>query len=337
MKSTQILFRRVPHGLPTPDDFEIVETELPELKEGTFLAENLHLSLDPYMRMLMGGGRWGFRGKSLQPGELMVGRVIAEVRESKHPDFAPGDRMVGNFGWQTAAVSDGSNVDFRIAGEKDVPLTAYLGACGSNGTTAWGGLKLIGAPKKGETVLVSAAAGSVGSTVGQLARAWGCRAVGIAGGPEKCKLLTGEFQFDAACDYKAGDLAAQVEKAAPDGVDVYFDNVGGEMLDGIMPLMNPYGRIPVCGVLSQYNAGEGEEHGVKNTRLIFDKRLRLQGFLQSDYKAEWPRARAELEDLIAAGKLRYRETVAEGIAAAPEAFISMLQGGNVGKQLVKLT
>lgn len=335
MQTTQVLFRRVPDGLPTPDDFEITETELPPLGDGQFLVENLYLSLDPYMRMLMGGGRWQFRGKSLQPGELMVGRCIAEVRESRHPEFAVGDRMVGNFGWRTFAVSDGTGIDVRLPAEPRVPLTAYLGACGSNGVTAWAGLKLIGDPKPGETVLVSAAAGSVGSTVGQLAKAWGCRAVGIAGGPDKGRLVTQEFGFDAACDYKAGNLAEQIAEAAPDGVDVYFDNVGGEMLDTIMPLLNPYARVPVCGVLSQYNAA-GELYGVKNTRLIFDKRLRLQGFLQSDYKDRWPEARAELEDLVAAGRIRYRETVADGIDNAPAAFIAMLQGANIGKQLVKL-
>ncbi len=315
-------------------DFEIVETELPELAPNQFLVRGLYLSLDPYMRMLMGGG-WEFRGHSMTPGEVMVGRVLGEVLESNNSDFAPGEHLVGSFGWQTYAVSDGSNVEFKVVPKEAIPPTAYLGACGSNGLTAWAGLKMIGEPKPGETVLVSAAAGSVGSAVGQIAKAMNCRAIGIAGGAEKCGIVTEEFGFDACCDYKGGNLATQIAAAANDGVDVYFDNVGAEMLDTVLPLLNKFARVPVCGVLSQYNA-EGERYGVKNTRLIFDKSLRLQGFLVSQYRELWDRARAELEDLVASGALRYRETIADGIENAPEAFIGMLNGRNLGKQLVRL-
>jgi NADPH-dependent curcumin reductase CurA len=332
--STQVLFRRVPRGLPVPEDLEIVDRALPAPAEGEFLVRNRWLSLDPYMRMLMDPA-WTFRGASLEPGQLMVGRTIAEVVQSRHPDFAPGDLMVGNFGWQTHHVCDGGGIDFRITPRDGVPLTAYLGACGSNGVTAWTGLRLIGDPAPGETVVVSAAAGSVGSAVGQLARAWGCRAVGIAGGTRKCAVVTGEFGFDACCDYKAPDLAGQLRAAAPQGVDVYFDNVGAETLDLLLTLMNPLGRIPVCGVLSTYNA-QGQYYGVRNTRLVFDRRLKLQGFLQSQFRAHHATARAELEELVASGGLRYRETVAEGLESAPDAFIGMLQGRNTGKQLVKL-
>jgi NADPH-dependent curcumin reductase CurA len=334
MSNTRVLFRRVPRGLPVADDFQVERSPAPAPAEGEFLVRNRYLSLDPYMRMLM-DPRWSFRGASLAPGELMVGRTIAEVIESRHPDFAPGDLMVGNYGWQTHAVGDGGGVDFRITPREGVALTAYLGACGSNGVTAWAGLKLIGEPRAGETVLVSAAAGCVGSTVGQLARAWGARAVGIAGGPRKCRIVTEEFGFDACCDYKAPDLAGQIRAAAPQGVDVYFDNVGGETLDTVLPLLNPLARVPVCGVLSAYNAA-GDDYGVKNTRLIFDKRLKLQGFLQSQFAAQRDAARADLEVRVADGTLRYRETVAQGIDAAPAAFIGLLQGANLGKQLVKL-
>ncbi len=198
------------------------------------------------------------------------------------------------------------------------------------------GLKIIGEPRAGETVLVSAAAGSVGSAVGQIAKAMGCRAIGIAGGTEKCRIVTEEFGFDACCDYKSGDLAEQIAAAASDGVDVYFDNVGAEMLDTVLPLLNKFARVPVCGVLSQYNA-EGERYGVKNTRLIFDKSLRLQGFLTRQYLDRFDQGRAELEALVTSGGLRYRETIATGIENAPEAFIGMLNGHNLGKQLVKLT
>jgi len=333
--STQILFRREPKGLPAITDFEIVETELPELAEGQFLARGLYLSLDPYMRMLMGGG-WKFRGRSMTPGQVMVGRVLGEVLQSNNADFKSGEHLVGNFGWQTYAISGGADVDVKIQPKSDIPLTAYLGACGSNGLTAWAGLKMIGDPKAGETVLVSAAAGSVGSAVGQIAKTMGCRAIGIAGGTEKCRIVTEEFGFDACCDYKSADLAGQIAAAANDGVDVYFDNVGAEMLDTILPLLNKFARVPVCGVLSQYNA-EGEPYGVKNTRLIFDKSLRLQGFLVSQYRELWDEGRSELEALVASGRLRYRETIAAGIESAPEAFIGMLNGRNIGKQLVRLT
>lgn len=332
--NTRVLFQRVPHGLPVIQDFRIERGPVPAPGDGEFLVRNRHLSLDPYMRMLMDPA-WTFRGSSLAPGDLMVGRTLAEVVTSRHRDFSPGDLMVGNYGWQTWRVCDGSGIDFRIEPREGVPLTAWLGACGSTGVTAWTGLKLIGDPQPGETVVVSAAAGSVGSAVGQLAQVWGCRAVGVAGGPEKCAVVTGEFGLDACCDYKARDLAGQLRAAAPHGVDVYYDNVGAEMLDTLLALMNPLGRIPVCGVLSTYNA-QGEYYGVRNTRLIFDRRLKLQGFLQSQFKDHHEQARAELADLVAAGRLRYRETIAEGIENAPQAFIGMLQGRNTGKQLVML-
>ena len=333
--NTQVLFRREPHGFPTPEDFEIVKRTVPDLAAGQFLISNLYLSLDPYMRMLMGGG-WTYSGKPMTPGQVMVGRVLGVVIESKNADFRPGEHVVGRLGWQTHAVSNVTDLDFKLARKHDIPLTTYLGACGSNGVTAWAGLKMIGEPRAGETVLVSAAAGSVGSAVGQIAKAMGCRAIGIAGGPEKCKIVTEEFGFDACCDYKRNGLGAQIRAAASDGIDVYFDNVGGKVLDAVLPCLNRGARVPVCGVLSQYNA-EGEPYGVKNTRLIFDKKLRLQGFLLSDYRELWDQARAELEELVASGSLRYRETIAHGIENAPEAFINMLQGRNIGKQLVQLT
>jgi len=333
-KNVQVLFRREPRGLPVVEDFEIVETAVPVPAAGELLVRGRYLSLDPYMRMLMGGG-WTFLGSGMTPGQVMVGRVLGEVVESRDPNYAPGELVVGRLGWQTHALATATALDFKVVPRKGVPPTAYLGACGSNGTTAWAGLKMIGAPKPGETVLVSAAAGSVGSAVGQIAKVLGCRALGIAGGAEKCRIVTQEFGFDACCDYKAGDLASQLRAAAPDGIDVYFDNVGGEMLDTVLPLLNAHARVPVCGVLSQYNA-EGDTYGVTNTRLIFDKRLRLQGFLNSDYRDLWDQARAELEEWVASGRLRTREDIAEGLENAPAAFIGLLQGRNQGKQLVRL-
>jgi len=333
-KSTQIVFNTEPDGLPAPGNFKIVEKELGEPEGNQFLVRNEYLSLDPYMRMLMGGG-WQFRGYGMTPGQVMIGRCLGVVTKSLNKGFKEGDRVIGSFGWQTHAVSDGKDVDFKIAQRDDIPLTAYLGACGSNGLTAWCGMKIIGEPAPGDTVLVSAAAGSVGSAAGQIARSLNCRVIGIAGGEDKCRIVTSEFGFDGCCDYKAGQLSHQLKDAAGDGIDVYFDNVGGEMLDTVLTLLNRGARVPVCGVLSQYNA-KNNPYGVKNTRLIFDKQLRLQGFLVSQYRKHWNEAREELEELVASGRLRYRETIAEGIENAPTAFIGMLNGQNIGKQLVRI-
>lgn len=334
MSNTQVLFKHEPKGLPVPGDFEIVAKPLPGIENGQFLLKNIYLSLDPYQRMLMGGG-WTYSGKVLKSGELMVGRVLGEVIETKNPDYPVGTHVVGRLGWQTHAVSDGSDLDFKLTPRDGVPLSAYMGACGSTGVTAWVGLNIVGAHKPSDTVLVSAAAGSVGSAVGQIAKAKGSRAIGIAGGADKCRVVTEEFGFDACVDYKAPDLQGQIKAAAPDGIDVYFDNVGGAVLDAALANMNKGGRIPVCGVLSAYNT-EGEPYGLKNTHLFFDKSLRIEGFVLTAFRDKAAEARAELEDLIATGKLKYRETIADGIQDAPTAFIGMLQGANLGKQLVKL-
>ena len=333
--NTQVLFRCEPNGLPTVEDFEIVDRPLPEVDDNQFLIRNHYLSLDPYMRMLMGGG-WTYSGNSLSPGDLMVGRILGEVIESRNPDYQPGDHVIGRLGWQTHAVSDGSDLDFKVTPKEGIPLSAYLGACGSTGATAWVGLKIVAGMKNTDTVLVSAAGGSVGSAAGQIAKSMGCRVIGIAGGAEKCLVVEDEFGMDACCDYKAPDLAGQLAKAAPNGIDVYFDNVGGEVLDTAMAQLNRGARIAVCGVLSQYN-NDGEAYGVTNTRLIFDKSLRIEGFVLSNYREKWSTARAELEDLYLSGQLKYRETIADGINNAPAAFIGMLEGKNLGKQLVRLT
>tara|TARA_B100000427_G_scaffold261002_1_gene225445 strand:- start:54 stop:1067 length:1014 start_codon:yes stop_codon:yes gene_type:complete len=332
--NTRILFNSAPDGMPTPDNFRIDHVPAPQPGEGQFLLRNHYLSLDPYQRMLMGGG-WTYSPNVLKSGDLMVGRVLGEVVESRNAEFPVGTYVVGRLGWQTHVVSDGSDLDFVVNPPAGVPLSAYMGVCGSTGVTAWVGLKISGQPKAGETVVVSAAAGSVGSCVGQLAKDMGCRAVGIAGGPDKCKLVVDEFGFDACIDYKAPDLAGQLKAAAPDGVDVYFDNVGGEILETVMGQCNRLARIPVCGVLSRYN-DQGEAHGNRNMHLFFDKSLKMEGFVLSHHKEIWPQARKELEDMVADGRMKYRETIAQGIESAPEAFIGMLQGKNVGKQLVKL-
>ncbi len=333
--NTRVIFKSHPEGMPVRENFEIEQIQTPPLEAGQFLLENQYLSLDPYMRMLMGGG-WTYSGPGMTPGQLMVGRIIGKVIETRNADYAIGDHVVGRLGWQSHAISDGGDLDFKIEPKEGVPLSAYLGACGSTAVTGWVGVRIVGKPAQGETVLVSAAAGSVGSAAGQVAKAMGCRAVGIAGGAEKCRLVTEVFEFDACCDYKADDLAGQISQACPGGVDVYFDNVGGPVLDAALVNLNKYARVPVCGVLSAYN-DRAEHYGVKNLHLVFDKTLCIQGFLLSDHTDKWAEARAELEGLVASGEMKYRETVAEGIENAPDAFIGMLNGANSGKQLVKLT
>jgi len=333
--NTRVLYKSAPNGLPSTDNFEISQEAIPEPGPGEFLLQNLYLSLDPYMRMLMGGG-WTYSPNTLAPGDLMVGRVIGRVVKTLNPEYPEGTMVVGRLGWQTHVVSNGENLDFIVENTDRIQLSAYLGVCGSTGTTAWIGLKQAGRPKPGETVLVSAAAGSVGSTVGQLAKAWDCKAIGIAGGPQKCKMVVEEFGFDACVDYKAEDLKGQIALAAPEGVDVYFDNVGGVVLEAALANMNRLGRIPVCGVLSAYNE-TSERYGIKNMHLFFDKSLSMEGFVLSAHKDLWLQARVEIENLILNDQLVYKETISEGIESAPSAFIGMLKGKNIGKQLVKFT
>ncbi|HKC44607.1 MAG TPA: NADP-dependent oxidoreductase, partial [Burkholderiales bacterium] len=297
---------------------------------GQFLVRNRWLSLDPYMRGRMDAKK--SYAKHVELGEVMVGGAVGEVIESRHPAFKPGDFVNGAFGWQEYALSDGAGA--RKVDPSRAPLSYYLGVLGMPGVTAWMGLLDIAQPKAGETVVVSAASGAVGSVVGQLARIKGCRAVGIAGGRAKCDYTVGELGFDACADYKAGDLGESLQAAAPKGVDVHFENVGGEVLDAVLAAMNPFSRITICGLVSQYNATE--PYGVRNFRSILTNRIRVQGFIVSDRMELWPRALDELAGWIAEGKIRYRETVARGLANAPRAFIGMLRGDNLGKQLVAL-
>lgn len=326
----QVLLAGRPAGAVSEDHFRIVETALPEPAEGQFLVRNDWLSLDPYMRGRMSDAK--SYAKSVDIGEVMVGGTAGEVIASRHAGFKPGDKVVGALGWQRFAVSDGSGMT-RI--DKPVaPLSAYLGVLGMPGITAWIGLLDIGQPKAGETVVVSAASGAVGSVVGQLAKIKGCRVVGIAGGAAKCRHVVDDLGFDACVDYKAGSLAADLKAALPGGVDVYFDNVGGAVLDAVLPNMNAFSRIPLCGLISQYSATEA--YGVKQFRSFLVNRIRLQGFICFDRLDLWPQARRELGEWVVAGKIRYRESVAQGLAAAPRAFIGLLKGENLGKQLVKL-
>jgi NADPH-dependent curcumin reductase CurA len=329
-KNVQVTLANRPVGWVKETDFRITESEMPKPGAGEVLVRNIYLSLDPYMRGRMNDVK--SYAASVQIGQVMVGGTAGEVVESYNPNFKPGDSVVGQFGWQQYGVSKGTTL--RKVDPQFVPLSKYLGAVGMPGLTAWWGLLDIGQPKTGETVVVSAAAGAVGSVVGQIAKLKGCRAVGIAGGKTKCDIVVNEFGFDACVDYKAGNLFRDLREAAPRGIDIYFENVGGEVLDTVALQLNPFARIPLCGLVSQYN--EVRPRGMNNFVMLLINRVKVQGFIVSDYADRSAPAVAELAGWVRAGTITCRETIAEGIENAPRAFIGMLKGENIGKQLVKL-
>ena len=325
-----------PSGEPSAANFRLVEAPLPELKDGEVLVRHHFLSLDPYMR-----GRMNDAKSYAQPQPLdavMQGGTAGEVVASKSAAFAVGDKVVGMGGWQEYSVVDAAQRGMlRKVDTAHIPLSAYLGTVGMPGVTAWYGLNRIIAPKAGETVVVSAASGAVGTVVGQLAKARGCRAVGLAGGPEKCAFVTDVLGFDACIDYRQHpdlkSLSAALKAACPQGIDGYFENVGGVTLDAVLQRMNAFGRIALCGMIAGYN---GVPIPLLQPQLILVSRLKVEGFIVGEHMEVWPEALKEIGGLVATGKLKYRESVAEGIAAAPEAFFGMLKGRNFGKQLVKL-
>lgn len=336
MQNRRIVLASRPAKEATVDNFRLETVELPALADGQVLVRNHWLSLDPYMRMRMNDAKSYAAPQAI--GEPMIGGTSGEVLESRHPKFAPGDRVVGMGGWQEHTIVDATQPGvLRKVDTSRVPLAAYLGAVGMPGVTAWVGLVHLIEPKAGDTIVVDAASGAVGGIVGQLAKARGCRAVGIAGGPDKCRYVVDELGFDACIDHREHrdfkSLAAALDAAAPNGVDGLFENVGGLILDVVMSRMNAFGRIALCGMISGY---EGEPMPLKHPALILTQRLKVQGFIVSEHMNLWPQALAELGEGVATGRLKYRETVAEGLAAAPEAFLGLLKGRNFGKQLVKL-
>ena len=323
MENQRIVLASRPEGWVTPQNFELQKAAMPRPADGEVLVKNLWLSLDPYMRGRMSDTRSYVKGVDI--GEVMVGQTAGEVVESRNPGLKPGDKVLTQLGWQLyGATKEALKVD-----ASRVPLSYYLGVLGMPGMTAYFGLKEIGQPKAGETVVVSAASGAVGSVVGQLAKLWGCRAVGIAGGPEKCDYVTRELGFDACFDYKAGKLRDQLKD-----IDVYFDNVGGEILDTALARMKLFGRVIVCGMIADYNATE--PYRVKNLRAVLVNRLKVQGMIVFDWKERYGEALKALAGYLSAGKLKTRESVVEGLANAPQGLIALLKGANFGKQLVKL-
>ncbi len=332
----RILLASRPQGEAQPANFKLVETAVPELADGQVLVRNHFLSLDPYMRGRMNDSKSYAESQPLD--KVMIGGTAGEVVSSRSPDYKAGDKVVGMGGWQEYVVVDATQRGLmRKVDTSAVPLQAYLGPVGMPGVTGWYGLNRIIQPKAGETVVVSAASGAVGTVVGQLAKTRGARAVGIAGGPEKCAFVVDELGFDACVDYKAhGDLKSlsrALKEACPDGIDGYFENVGGVILDAVMLRANAFSRIAVCGMISGY---DGQTWPMAAPQLLLVNRMKVEGFIVSEHMDVWPEALNELGTLVATGKLKYRETVAQGLAAAPEAFLGMLKGRNFGKQLVKL-
>jgi NADPH-dependent curcumin reductase len=332
----QILLDNRPTGEAVASNFRLMTAETPALADGQVLVRHHFLSLDPYMRGRMNDSKGYTAPQAL--GEVMIGGTVGEVVESRSPKFAVGDKVVGMGGWQQYSVVDAEQLGaLRKVDTTHVPLSHYLGAVGMPGVTAYYGLVKIIEVKAGQTVVVSAATGAVGSAFAALAKARGCHVVGIAGGPDKCKYAVDELGFDACIDYKlhdnAGSLSKAIKAVCPNGIDGYFENVGGMVLDAVLPLMNAFGRIALCGMIAGYN---GNPVPMTYPALILMSRLRIQGFIVSEHMEVWPEALKELGLLVGTGKLKPRESVAQGLEAAPEAFLGLLKGKNFGKQIVKL-
>ncbi len=332
----QVILASRPKGEAEAANFKLQSSETPELQQDQVLVRNHFLSLDPYMRGRMNDGKSYAQPQAL--GEVMGGGTAGEVVASRSEKFAVGDQVVGMGGWQEYSVVDAKQSgQLRKVDTRHVPLSHYLGAVGMPGVTAWYGLVRICAPKQGETVVCSAATGAVGSAFAALAKARGCHVVGIAGGPEKCRYATEELGYDVCIDYKqhadASSLSKAIREACPKGIDGYFENVGGMVLNAVLPNMNTFGRVAVCGMIAGY---DGAPVPLAYPQLILVNRLTVQGFIVGEHMDVWPQALKELGELVGSGKLRPRESVAEGLAAAPEAFLGLLKGRNFGKQLVKL-
>jgi len=327
----QVLLRRRPSGMPEPGDFELVESPVPTPGEGEFLCRTIYLSLDPYMRGRISGGQ--SYAASVEPGQVIVGGTVGEVIESGHPGVAQGDLVLGYDGWQAYAVSRGVGV--RKLDPEQAPISTALGVLGMPGMTAYVGLLDIGQPKPEETVVVSAASGAVGSAVGQIAKIKGCRVVGIAGSQDKCDYVVRDLGFDACVNYRTGDLVQALRKACPTGIDVYFENVGGDVQKAVLQLINLNARIPLCGLISEYNAVEPPSG--PNWRPLLINRALIKGFIVSDHVNRMGDFLADCSRWVREGKLKYREDVVVGLENAPEAFIGLLQGKNFGKLLVRVS
>jgi len=331
----RILLAARPTGEPKESDFRIEDMAVPAVGPGQMLLRTLWLSLDPYMRGRMSDAP--SYAKPVEIGGVMEGRTVSEVVSSSRDGFAPGDIVLSPHGWQTHAVSDGKGL--RKIDPKLAPISTALGVLGMPGMTAYTGLSEIGRPQVGETLVVSAASGAVGSVVGQIAKIKGARAVGIAGGPDKCRYVVDELGFDACVDHRAPDVSARLKAVCPSGIDVYFENVGGAVFEAVFPLLNNFARIPVCGQIATYNATEmpvGSLRSSALTRAILTKRLTFRGFIVSDFAARHGDFLRDMSGWVRDGKVKYKEFVTEGLESAPGAFMGLLKGANFGKQLVRV-
>ena len=331
MQNEEIRFASRPAGMPTLDNFQIVETDMPTPNDGEVLVRTLYISVDPYLRGRMRPGRSYV--PPFEVGEVITSGAVGEVFESRSPQFQTGDIVTGMMGWRLYNVSKAAElrkIDGRMA-----PVTTSLGVLGMPGLTAYFGLLDIGQPKEGETVVVSGAAGAVGMTVCQIAKLKGCRAVGIAGSDEKNEYLKQELGVDATINYKSREVAQALKEACPKGVDVYFDNVGGEVSDAVMPLLNHAARIVICGQISLYNLDRPDVGPRPQPYLLVNSAL-MKGFIITDYAARFPEGVMQLAQWLGAGKLKYAETIVEGFKNTPQAFIGLFSGENLGKQIVKV-
>lgn len=329
-RNRRILLASRPQGAVTEQNFRIVDVPMPQPSEGEVLVRNAWLSIDPYMRGRMNDAKSYVPPAQLD--EVMVGQTVGEVIDSRDPTINVGDKVLTQLGWQSHGIAKAADV-VKIDARR-VPASYYLGLLGMPGLTAWFGLFEIGQPKAGETVLVSAASGAVGSVVGQLAKIHGCRAVGIAGGKAKCEHVVGELGFDACVDHRAGNLYDDLRAACPDGIDVDFENVGGAVLDTALRLMNRHSRVVLCGLVAEYSAKE--PYGYQRLRSVLVNRIRMQGMIVFDWKDRYGEALPTLTSYVAEGKLKYRESIVEGLDNAPRALIALLKGENFGKQLVRI-
>jgi NADPH-dependent curcumin reductase CurA len=335
--NTRILLARRPQGAPVPEDFRLEKTEIPEIQSGQMLLKTLYLSLDPYMRGRMSEGP--SYAASLGIGDVMIGGTVCRIESSMHPDFKEGDVVLGYAGWQEYSISDGNGLS-----KLDLPqeqLSLALGVLGMPGFTAYMGLLDIGEPKEGETVVVAAATGAVGAVVGQIAKLRGCHVIGIAGGTEKCAYAVEELGFDVCLDHKELELPQRLSKACPNGIDVYFENVGGAVFDAVLPLLNTKARIPLCGLVSHYNSQNlptGPDRLSLLLSTILTKRLKVQGFIIfSDYGHRYDEFLQHMNGWVNEGKIKYREDIINGLENAPEAFIGLLEGRNFGKLVVQVS
>lgn len=326
----QVILASRPEGWVGSEHFSLLSSPMPQPAAGEVLIRNHWLSLDPYMRGRISAAKSYAQG--VEPGQLMVGATVGEVIASNSDRLTVGDMVLAASGWQTHAAMPDKQV-LKID-TSDVPATAYLGVIGMPGITAWTGLMTICEPKAGETVVVDAASGAVGSVVGQLAKSEGCRVIGIAGGQAKCDYVINELGFDGCIDHRAQDFAQQLALALPDGIDCLFENVGGEIFETLLTHMRPFSRIALCGMVSEFNR---EPYGHHTIRSILVNRIKLQGFIVSDKPQTWPAIREQLHQRVINGQLKFRESVAHGLENAPAAFVGLLKGENFGKQLVKLT